>query len=372
MKKFRLLLSMLAATAVMFTACQPGAETPEDPNPDQGTETPENPGGETPDTPDTPVTPAGPTVVEFVVDATVGNGELTNSMSLADRGLPGHMFMLSAMSYNEETEMMVPCGEAMLMMFDFDYQANGCLTYSYLTGHHYPVVAGFFEGGNIPTKSCVLADQGGYSFFSINGVDYQIVVPETATDAEGNPYGVTVEYHPGLTMQDLNLLVFNIPAQDPEGNKVIIRGSYTGPLGYQLGGGGGAQQTLPFDLGQYGFTTFEAEYNTSANLLVLKSSSMNGNLRLNFDLDTTNGLFLDQRFDCVEGGGALTGFFWEQMDDVDYTVDSGTVVVSATETPGQYTLTASTRNPVVFWGQRFIYELQGDYTVTINGLPEGL
>lgn len=167
MKKFRLLFMLSAAAVLSFTACQ------------------KSEGGSS--------APAEPTVVEFYVDATMGMGELANSMSLADIGHPGHMFMLNAVTWNEETEMMVPCGEAMLMMFDYDYQASGLSTYSYLTGHHYPVVAGYFEGGNIPSSSCVLADEGGYSYFNINGVDYQIVVPETDVDADGMPYGITVE-----------------------------------------------------------------------------------------------------------------------------------------------------------------------------------
>ncbi len=367
MKKFRLLFSMLAATAVMFTACQPGAETPEDPNPDQGTETPDTPGsGETPDTPDTPVTPAGPTVVEFYADATMGQGScnLDETMALPMAvGLPGHWLVLRGLNSEGHTI------EARLLLLDYSVDA---MSYQYLALGDYPVVAGNIQGETCPTTSCLLANPELSNFYNYDtGVAYTVVVPETAAGADGMPYGVSIQANPSVTMQDLNYLLFNIPVVDDNGNPAVVQGAYTGNLGYQLGGGG-AQQTLPFDLGQYGFTTFEATYNQSANMLVLASSSMNGNLRLNFDLDTTNGLFLDQAFECVQGGGALSGFFWEQMGDVDYTVDSGRIVVSATETPGQYTLTVSPRNPVVFWGQRFIYELQGDYTVTINGLPEGL
>ena len=368
MKKFRLLFSMLAATAVMFTACQPGAETPNDPNPGQGTETPENPGGETPEnpggeTPDTPVTPAGPTVIEFYADATMGAGSLMSSMNLAQvNGYPGHWLTIQGVNMADESMIV-----ATLIMLDFSVDAAN---YAYLNLGEYPVVAGSVDMGNYPTSSCLMADPGYTNLYvEANGKTYFPYAPETAEDADGMTYGVTIMANPSVTGMDLNYLMFNLPVVDEAGNKAVIQGSYVGPLGFQTGS---ASQTAEFDLNGFGFSNFEATYNAGANLLSLVGQSMMGNFRFNFNLSETNGVWVGQTFDCVEGGGALTGFYWDAEKDVDYTIDSGRVLVEATETPGEYLLVVSSRNPVVLWSNALTYEMAGEFTVKVTGLPDNL
>ena len=369
MKKFRLLFSMLAATAVMFTACQPGAETPEDPNPDQGTETPENPGGETPENPGgetpTPETPATPALLEFYADATMGQGELMSSMNLTNAiGCPGHWLTLNGVNMADGTAIV-----AQLVLLDYTVDA---MNYVYLNLGDYPVVAGSVDMGNIPTSNCLMADPGFTNFYvEANGTTYYPYVPETAEDADGMTYGVTIMVNPSVTGKDLNLLMFNLPVVDDAGNKTVIQGSYTGPLGFQTDGGG-ASQTAPFDLNEFGFSNFEAIYNASANMLSLAGQGMMGNFRFNFNLSETDGVWVGQAFDCVEGGGALTGFYWDAQTDVDYTIDSGRVVVEATETPGEYLLVVSSRNPVVLWSRALTYEMAGEFTVKVTGLPDNL
>ena len=361
MKKFRLLFSMLAATAVMFTACQPGAETPEDPNPGQGTETPENPGGETPENPGgetpTPETPAGPTVVEFYADATMGTGELFMGQStMMSMYLPGHMLYVG-----NET------GSAMLVLLDYDYQDFGCTTYTHLTGHHYPVLGGSVMDGNMPNQSCVVADQGGYSFFEVDGKSYSLVVPETQTSADGYPYGVTVMELVSSMNQDLNQLEFNLPAVDAEGNAVIIRGSYTGPLGYQLQA---AKQEVPFNLTEWSFTNFTVDnYNEEYKVLKLVSNSQNGAVTFFFNLNETEGKF-EGTFTAVSGSFEQAGMGGD--DSSYYDLQDGRVVIEKGANPGEYTLLVSSRAPLVFWSQNLDYVCEGEYTITVTGLPEGL
>ena len=173
----------------------------------------------------------------------------------------------------------------------------------------------------------------------------------------------------------MNYLEFNIPVVDVDGNPGVVRGCYMGALNYDnLGGGagGGAKQTYDFNMQQYGFTTFEATYNEDYKTLALVSNSQNGTFRMNFNLNYTDGVWVGQAFDCVEGGGALSGYYWDQLDDAQYDFDSGRVAVEATETPGVYTLVISPRNPLKFWGQRYDLQMEGEYTITVNGLPENL
>ena len=317
---------------------------------------------ETPDTPvdpGNPDTPAGPTELEFYADVTMGSGTFQSSMSLMDGvGLPGHMFY--ATSANGDFAMMV--------LFDYDFQSYGCESYSYLTAHEtvYPLVAGSVNEGNFPSVSCVLVDPG-YTNFEIGGKTYYPVVPESATDANGQPYGVWV-----ATMapegQDLNMLTFSLPAVDDDNNSVVIVGSYTGPLGYNLSAGG-TTQTYPFVMNGsqgYGFDEFAAT--KDGDKLTLKSSNHNGDLVFVLDLAQNNGEVEGTWMALEDGTGSLTGYFFDSLDG-EFPITSGQFALEATETPGQYTLIPSSRNPVLFVGP-YTRELDSsvDYTITVTGL----
>ena len=337
MKKFRLLFSMLAATAVLFTAC----------NPDNGGNTPP---------------PAEPTEIGFFGDVNLGTGNMYEpGMDLTMAvGLPGHWVKITCENV-----------QATLFMLDF---SGDPLQYAYLKEGFYPIVAGSFENMQWPTVSSLVAMEPDFCNFYVYSEDmiYTPVVPATEADAEGNPYGVTVVASPATTGMDMSYLEFNVPVVDQNGKSAVVKGYYCGPIGYNNLGGGGGSQTAPFDLNEFGFSNFEATYNAGANLLSLVGQSMMGNFRFNFNLSETDGVWVGQAFDCVEGGGALSGFFWDAMADVDYTIDSGRVVVEATETPGEYLLVVSSRNPVVLWSNALTYEMAGEFTVTVTGLPDNL
>lgn len=301
------------------------------------------------------------TVIEFYADTTSGIGECQNSMSLLMAvGMPGHWLTLTG-------------GDVMATLFMLDFSGDP-MQYAYLKEGVYPVVAGSLDMGNIPMQTCLMADPGYCNFYVFSSnKEYYPVVPESDTDADGMPYGVMVHASPATTGMDLSYLEFNIPVVDIDGNPAVIRGCYMGSLMYELGGGaGGAKQTYDFNMQQYGFTTFEATYNEEYKTLALVSNSQNGMFRMNFNLNYTDGVWAGQAFDCVEGGGALSGYYWDQLDDAQFDFDSGRVLVEATETPGVYTLVISSRNPLYFWGQRYDLQMEGEYTITVTGLPENL
>ena len=309
----------------------------------------------------TAAAPSAP-VVEFYADETTGTGVCEMSMNLAEMvGAPGQYLMLANANWD--------C--AMLMMFDYDFASFGCESYSYLTGHHYPLVKGSFNEMVLPQTSCLMVDPG-YTNFGIGEVTYYPIVPESATDAEGNPYGVTV-----TTMvpsgQDLNLLEFNIPAVtelDAEGNPVgevvVIKGQYMGSLQYQL-----SKPSYPFNLKDFGFTTFEAVQ--EGNQVILTSQSVaNGDFKMYLDLSHNEGVLAnaDGVLYMAGEGMNLNGYYWSALDDATFLFTEGGFVLYTTDTPNVFTLEVGERRGWKMEGQSFGYDIEpGTYTITINGLP---
>ena len=311
----------------------------------------------------TAAVPAAP-VVEFFADETTGTGVCEMSMNLAEMvGAPGHYLMLANANWDS----------AMLMMFDYDFASFGCESYSYLTGHHYPLVKGSFNEMNLPQTSCLMVDPG-YTNFGIGEVTYYPIVPESATDAEGNPYGVTV-----TTMvpsgQDLNLLEFNIPAVkelDAEGNPVgevvIIKGQYMGSLQYQL-----TKPSYPFNLKEFGFTTFEAVQEGSQVILTSQSVA-NGDFKMYLDLSHNDGVLANEDGVLYMAGDGmnLNGYYWSALDDATFLFSEGGFVLYTTEAANVYTLEVGERRGWKMEGQSFGYDIEpGTYTITINGLESG-
>ena len=306
--------------------------------------------------------PAAP-VVEFYADETMGSGACEMSMNLAEMiGAPGHYLVLASTN-----------GLAQLMMLDYDFASFGCESYSYLTGHHYPLAKGSFNEMQFPTTSCLMVDPG-YTNFGIGEVTYYPIVPESATDAEGNPYGVTV-----TTMvpqgTDLNLLEFNIPAVtelDDEGNPVgevvVIKGQYMGSLQYQL-----SKPSYPFNLKQFGFTTFEAVQ--EGNQVILTSQSVaNGDFKMYLDLSHNEGVLANEDgvLYMAGEGNNLNGYYWSAIDDATFLFTEGGFLLYTTETPNVYTLEVGARRGWKMEGQNYGYDIEADtYTITINGLESG-
>lgn len=306
--------------------------------------------------------PAAP-VVEFYADETMGSGACEMSMNLAEMiGAPGHYLVLASTN-----------GLAQLMMLDYDFASFGCESYSYLTGHHYPLAKGSFNEMQFPTTSCLMVDPG-YTNFGIGEATYYPIVPESATDAEGNPYGVTV-----TTMvpsgQDLNLLEFNIPAVkelDDEGNPVgevvVIKGQYMGSLQYQL-----SKPSYPFNLKDFGFTTFEAVQ--EGNQVILTSQSVaNGDFKMYLDLSHNEGVLANEDgvLYMAGEGNNLNGYYWSAIDDATFLFTEGGFTLKTTANKSEFILEVGARRGWKMEGQNYGYDIEADtYTITINGLESG-
>lgn len=150
------------------------------------------------------------TLIEFTFDGL--NVESFNMISYTD--IPGY-----SISIYDDT--WTNCA-----FFDISDFENSDSEFTHLTTHHYPMMNNF--SWNLPTSSGIAA----MSTFTIEGETFYSYVPDSPTDEDGNPYGVTIETE--MPYQDMNTLTFNIPAIDSDGNPCVLRGSYTGPLGYEL------------------------------------------------------------------------------------------------------------------------------------------
>ena len=309
------------------------------------------------------VTTAAPAaqVVEFSADATVGNGACEMSMSLMEAGgKPGQYLMLANADWDV----------AQLMMLDYDFAQFGCESYSYLTGHHYPLAAGSFNEMTFPTVSCLMVDPG-YTNFTIGEVTYYPIVPESATDADGNPYGVTV-----TTMvpqgQDLNLLDFNVPAVkevddagNPVGEVVIIKGQYMGPLQYVL-----TKPSAEFSLEDRGFLEFEGTQEGSIVTLISRSV-VNGDFKMILDLSDYEGVMASEEGVLYLAGEEtnLSGYFWDSFDDITYNFTEGGFMLFSTDKKDTFTLEVGRARGWKMEGPSFAYDITpGTYTIKVSGL----
>ena len=313
-------------------------------------------------------------VVEFYVDNSMGGGNVeVGGMSLDTFNQPGQYITISA--YGEDGETLEY--SASLIMFDHDYADFGCTSYSYLTSHHYPVVAGSFDMGTFPTTSALMADPG-YVNFTVNGKTYYPVVPTAATDAEGNPYGVSV-----ITLvpngQDLNMLEFNLPVVDEDNNEYVLVGSYMGPIGYQL-----SKPKYPFDLEEFGYTEFVATQEGS--IITLTSDTIQGKLEMAFDISHNDNVFAAEA-DAEQGVTYVAGegnnwsgyYFMPGLDEATYYFNEGSrIALFKTETEGEYrisvgrTLEGGSSWTMSSESSSYDYEVPiGDYTIKVTGLGGG-
>lgn len=313
-------------------------------------------------------------VVEFYVDNSMGGGNVeVGGMSLDMFNQPGQYITISA--YGEDGETLEY--SASLIMFDHDYADFGCTSYSYLTGHHYPVVAGSFDMGTFPTTSALMADPG-YTNFTVNGKTYFPVVPTAEADAEGNPYGVSV-----ITLvpngQDLNMLEFNLPVVDEDNNEYVLVGSYMGPIGYQL-----SKPKYPFDLEEFGYTEFVATQEGS--IITLTRDTIQGKLEMAFDISHNDNVFAAEA-DAEQGVTYVAGegnnwsgyYFMPGLDEATYYFNEGSrIALFKTATEGEYrisvgrTLEGGSSWTMSSESSSYDYEVPiGDYTIKVTGLGGG-
>ncbi len=322
--------------------------------------------------------PNAPTVIEFYAMASMGMGS-GESSPLTDFGInrPGHYLTLTSLTWSEELEDVVYYGGAQLPLLDYEFFNAGLESCTFLTSHHYPLARMNF--GEWPETSCLVVDPT-ITNFQIGEKTYYPYVPEETVDADGNPYGVTVQYSPAETSMDMSVLVFNVPAVDEDGNYYVIVGQYEGPLGYQFGGGSGPskiQEDLNLDV--WRIKNFTGKVDAESNTLVLKANGGGAFLTLNLWLGedgskewaNADGVTWTAQVDELDQPmGPLTGTF--DNDPFVCNVSTGAFTLYTTETEGEYLLVPGRNGGLQFVGENIVYTLvrpdneTGGYTVTIT------
>ncbi|MBR5885131.1 MAG: hypothetical protein IKY93_00590 [Alistipes sp.] len=287
-------------------------------------------------------------VVELYFD------ELMDTKDLADLvGLPGILVQVR----NSATG-------AMANLFMVDYSSAEYP--GYLAAGDYPALSGSFDEGTCPEVSCLLADPSYTNFF--DGENTYFVVGDVAESDEGIPYCLNVMT--AMPESDENLLSFNLPVVDEEGNEYVLQGEYYGPMGYTSG-----IVAYPFDLKQWGFTNYTAT--VSGNTVKLKSTSINGDFEM--ILQTENGQWVDNTFVAGEGGNLTGGFtsFLEGAPET-FVFTSGRISFDKGEGENNYVLNVSTRaGDWVMQGETGAYLINAPeegyaITVTVEAAAEAL
>ena len=284
--------------------------------------------------------PASP-VIELNFDELMSATNLVNAI-----GLPGVWVTLR----DSATGAM-----ASLFMYDFlDYPNYA----GYLSAGDYPALTGSVEDGVYPETSCLLADPAFTNFQDANGTYYP--VGNLGTDNQGAVYGVNIMTT--MPAQDQNQLTFNVPVTDDSGKLLVIKGQYTGSLGYVAN-----LAALQMDLKEWGFTSFESS--VEGNVVTLKCANLNGDFII--VLNTENGKWLDTAFVAGEGGnmtGGYTSFLEGAPETFEFT--SGRILISKVDDNGNYTLNVSTHGgDWVMRGQSGAYKIvapEEGYAITVK------
>ena len=280
-----------------------------------------------------------------------------NAMSLTMANVPGHWFTLT----NEDYSVMMS-----LIIVDYSVSVEN---YSYVASGTYPGVTCASDMGMPiwPTSSALVCEPGfGYVSLYDEATDTSkeyYFVGDKGNDEYGNPFGVDViSLMPDM---DNNMITFNIPAVDAEGNEVLIQGNFTGPLGYQVQA---APTTIEFDLNEWGYTDFEATQAEGSNVVKLKKGGPSGDFVMN--LTTEGGVIAnaDGVLYTVEGEN-LSGYFFDPLDEMDYNFASGGFVLTSTDNPETFTLEVGERRGWTFeGGNKAFTVVPKTYTITVKGL----
>lgn len=288
-----------------------------------------------------------PKSVELVLDTLFNTTHLMPAVNL-----PGEWIILGSSN-----------SEAMASIIIFDYSSYTSDENAYLAAGMYPIVAGSIDMGSFPSVSCLMADPGYCNFTDAEGNTY-FPVADLPDPENAMPYGVDIMT--AMPTEDNNMFTFNIPAVDEDGNPAIITGSYMGPVGYSV-----TPPTWPFNLEQFGFDEFN--YSSDGDVVVLRSSSINGDMELVLN---TNGEKWDEIAYVVGEGGNFTGSFTSYLEGAPekFVFTSGRISFEKVE-GNNYLLHVSTRGAewIMDSGKNAyrVEPVDGGYPVVIN-LPEPL
>ena len=285
--------------------------------------------------------------------------ECANALSLSQAGAPGHMFTLNNADYT-----------AMMNIIIVD--RSNAENYSYISTNFYPSVT--CANGEMgmpvwPTGSGVVCNPA-YSSASIYDAATDSAKNYFFVGDQGEDYGVDV-----ITLMpdtDNNMFTFNLLATtsvddngNPNGELVVVQGSFTGPLGYPV-----APAAIEFDLQEWGYTDFEATQAEGSNVVKLKKGGPSGDFVMN--LTTTDGKIANAEgvLYTVEDEN-LSGYLFDPLDEADYNFSAGGFILTTTDTPGTYTLEVGERRGWTFEGGNKVFTVvPKTYTITVTGLPE--
>ena len=285
--------------------------------------------------------------------------ECANALNLSQAGAPCHMFTLNNADYTAKMNIII-------------VDRSNAENYSYISTNFYPSVT--CANGEMgmpvwPTGSGVVCNPA-YSSASIYDAATDSVKDYYFVGNQGEEYGVDV-----ITLMpdtDNNMFTFNLLATtsvddngNPNGELVVVQGSFTGPLGYPVEVGPTA---IDFDLQEWGYTNFEAT--KEGNVVRLRKSSPQGDFVIN--LTTTGETMANAEgvLYTVEDEN-LSGYYFDPLDEVDYNFSAGGFTLTTTDTPGTYTLEVGERRGWSFAGGNKLFNVvPKSYTVTITGLPE--
>ncbi|MBQ3247223.1 MAG: hypothetical protein IJB08_04200 [Alistipes sp.] len=283
--------------------------------------------------------------------------ECANALNLSQAGAPGHMFTLNNADYS-----------AMMNIIIVD--RSNAENYSYISTNFYPSVT--CANGEMgmpvwPTGSGVVCNPA-YSSASIYDAATDSVKDYYFVGNQGEEYGVDV-----ITLMpdtDNNMFTFNLLATtsvddngNPNGELVVVQGSFTGPLGYPV-----APAAIDFDLQEWGYTSFEAT--KEGNVVRLRKSSPQGDFVINMTTTGETMANAEGVLYTVEDEN-LSGYYFDPLDEVDYNFSAGGFTLTTTDTPGTYILEVGERRGWSFEGGNKVFNVvPKSYTVTITGLPE--
>lgn len=302
--------------------------------------------------PEAPVIEVYPTVLS----------EMT--MSLTGYGAPGHWLRLTNDDYSVNIDIMI-----------VDRSVDAA-SYSYLANGDYPAVecAASTEMETMgmpvwPTVSGVVCNPSagfGACFLYDEATDTSSEYFFVPSESEDGFSGVSITTL--MPDQDLNMVIFCLDAVDAEGNKVVIQGNYTGPLGYQVGGT--SKKTYDFYLDDWGFTNF-TRTNLAGGYVQLKSTSMSGDFVLN--LDPKGGeIATEEGVVYKVDNGTLAGYFKEYVEGTETTYSFVSGQIALCYVDGEYILVNSRQNPLTMEGPDYNQQLPTDeaYLQTVITITE--
>ena len=285
--------------------------------------------------------------------------ECANAMDLTMAGVPGHMFTFTNADYT-----------AMMNIIIVD--RSNAENYKYVSSNFYQSVT--CANGDMgmpvwPTGSGVVCNPG-YGVFSVYDVATETAKEYFFVGDQGEDYGVDVISL--MPDTDNNMFTFNLLATtsvddngNPNGEFVLLQGSFTGPLGYQVQA---APTTIEFDLNEWGYTDFEATQAEGSNVVKLKKGGPSGDFVMN--LTTTDGKIANAEgvLYTVEGEN-LSGYLFDPLDEADYNFASGGFVLTSTDNPETFTLEVGERRGWTFeGGNKAFTVVPKTYTITVKGL----